>query len=280
MNVQEEEEKIIKSNEDKLYCGNCGKRGHIYRKCNAPITSLGVIVYRVMNNQREYLMIQRRDSLGFVEFIRGKYTLKNVEYICKLFEIMTCNERMRLLHKPFDTLWNELWMNKNIRQYHNEYENSKRKFNKLKEGLIFTNSIVNLESIHKTTPVLYETPEWGFPKGRRNLKETDIECAKREFSEETGLKDEDYIVNSNFGRIEETFSGTNKIRYKHIYYLGKWNSTKKIHIDKDNFSQISEIGNIQWFDYETAFKKIREYNKEKRQVLTTIDNELDTLDAI
>ena len=66
---------------------------------------------------------------------------------------MTLTEKENLLSNDFKTLWNELWMNKNIRQYHNEYENSKRKFNKLKEGLIFTNSIVNLESIHKTTPV-------------------------------------------------------------------------------------------------------------------------------
>jgi 8-oxo-dGTP pyrophosphatase MutT (NUDIX family) len=29
-------------------------------------------------------------------------------------------------------------------------------------------------------------PEWGFPKGRRNYNEKDIDCALREFSEETG----------------------------------------------------------------------------------------------
>ena len=39
-----------------------------------------------------------------------------------------------------------------------------------------------------------KNPEWGFPKGRRNLKERDRECAVREFSEETGLTAEDYII--------------------------------------------------------------------------------------
>lgn len=261
--------------EDKLYCGNCGKRGHVYRKCTAPITSLGVIVYRIIDSKKEYLMIQRRDSLGFVEFMRGKYTLKNIDYILSLFKIMTKDERERLLSFDFDTLWNKLWMNKNIRQYHNEYENSKRKFTKLKDGLIYHNKTYTLHSIHIETPVLYETPEWGFPKGRRNLKETDIECAQREFREETGLEDTDYEIVGDFGRVEETFTGTNNIRYRHIYFLGKWNSTKTLRIDKNNFSQVSEIGNIQWYDYETAYKKIRDYNKEKRQVLTTVHNELD-----
>ena len=29
-----------------VYCGNCGKFGHIYKRCTAPITSLGVICYK------------------------------------------------------------------------------------------------------------------------------------------------------------------------------------------------------------------------------------------
>ena len=31
-------------------------------------------------------------------------------------------------------------------------------------------------------------PEWEVPKGRRNLNESDIDCALREFTEETGYK--------------------------------------------------------------------------------------------
>ena len=29
-----------------IYCGNCGKVGHTYRKCKFPITSCGVILYK------------------------------------------------------------------------------------------------------------------------------------------------------------------------------------------------------------------------------------------
>ena len=51
-------------------------------------------------------------------------------------------------------------------------------FNKLIEtGII--NDLIIIKPI-------YKTPEWGFPKGRRNLYEKDLNCALREFSEETG----------------------------------------------------------------------------------------------
>jgi 8-oxo-dGTP pyrophosphatase MutT (NUDIX family) len=263
------------------FCGNCGKKGHVYRKCLAPITSLGVIIYKKnSNNKREYLMIRRRDTLGFVEFMRGKYNLSNYSYVYELFNIMTESERIRLVERDFDVLWNELWMNKNTRQYHNEYENSRKKFNKLKTGFYNENDeVVSLEIIHKSEPIKWKEPEWGFPKGRRMLKENDIECATREFREETGLENTDYTICEELGRIEETFYGTNNIRYRHIYFIGIWNSTKEVVVDKTNFSQVSEIGNIAWFPYEIAHNKIRSYNWEKKRLLHNLEYELNDIEV-
>lgn len=271
--------KYKEKDKNNLFCGNCGKKGHVYRKCIAPITSLGIIVFRINpENQREYLMIRRRDTLGFVEFMRGKYNLTNYSYIYNLFSIMTKDERERLINNSFDELWNDLWMNKNNRQYHNEYENSKKKFVKLKEGFKGSNNeIVSLQAIHNTQPVIWSEPEWGFPKGRRNLRETDFECARREFREETGLDDTDYLIKVDLGRIEETFHGTNNIRYRHIYFIGFWDSNKEIGIDKNNFSQISEIGNIGWFNFNDAYEVIRSYNREKKRLLKNLDYALDNV---
>ena len=58
--------------------------------------------------------------------MRGKYNLENIKYIFKLFEIMTEAERNKIMTNDFDTLWNNLWMNKNLKQYHNEYDTSKK----------------------------------------------------------------------------------------------------------------------------------------------------------
>ncbi len=62
------------------YCNNCGKCGHILNDCKNPITSIGIISFKYNNltNSMEYLLIQRNNSFGFVEFIRGKYPLYNI----------------------------------------------------------------------------------------------------------------------------------------------------------------------------------------------------------
>ena len=176
------------------YCGNCGQLGHIYRRCLLPIISLGVILFKKEQNTIKYLMVQRRDTLGYVEFMRGKYNLENINYIYDLFKIMTKTERLNILNYSFDLLWNNLWMNKNLKKFHNEYANSKKKFNILKKGCEIDNKYVSLELFHKDTPVVYLEPEWGFPKGRRNIKESDRDCALREFEEESGYEDGQYKI--------------------------------------------------------------------------------------
>ena len=93
-----------------VYCGNCGKVGHIYKHCNEPVISLGIILYRCTERGREYLMVMRKDSLGYVELIRGNYPLDDLEYLHNIFEEMTVLEKHRILQEDFTTLWNDLWV--------------------------------------------------------------------------------------------------------------------------------------------------------------------------
>ena len=270
----------MKKSFDNMYCGNCGKLGHIYRRCTEPITSLGIILFRHnKKDQLEYLMIRRRNTLGFVEFMRGKYNLENYKYIYELFSIMTKTERECIVVENFDSLWNTLWMNKQVKQYYSEYESSKKKFNKLKEGYKIDDTlIISLIDVNSKVPYCYNTPEWGFPKGRRNVKEIDIDCSRREFSEETGLIESDYTIDSSIDPVEEVFLGTNNIRYKHRYFIGKLlNTTKEVGVDKNNFNMISEISDIKWITFELALKKIRPYNLEKKEMLTKLNEKLVTL---
>jgi len=257
--------------EKEISCGNCGELGHSYRRCTAPITSLGAIIYK-QDNGIKYLMIQRKDTLGFVEFMRGKYNLENVRYIYKIFEIMTRKERNFIESNNFDDIWNSLWMNKNIKQYRNEYDVSKRKFNKLKNGIKIGDIQIDLKKLNKDTRCFWETPEWGFPKGRRNIKESDFSCAIRELKEETGIKSHEFNIISNINPLEEVFLGSNNIRYKHIYYLGKAIDECKLKVDNNNLAQITEISNIDWFSFDEALEKIRPYNQEKKNVLIKAHN--------
>ena len=64
-----------------IYCANCGKAGHLYRNCRYPILSYGIILYKVVNKNIKYLHIRRKDTIGYVEFLRGNYSLENNSYI-------------------------------------------------------------------------------------------------------------------------------------------------------------------------------------------------------
>ena len=52
-----------------IKCINCGNTRHLYRQCRVPITSNGIID---VDDQGRYLMICRKKTLGYVDFIRGK----------------------------------------------------------------------------------------------------------------------------------------------------------------------------------------------------------------
>ena len=271
-----------------IHCGNCGKEGHTYRRCRLPITSCGVILFKknkffkpiedshgnIKNNDTRYnyLLIQRRDTLGYVEFLRGKYEEIDTTYLLKLFEMMTICEIKKINLNTFDELWNNLWMNRSNKLYQNEYETSKKKFNFIKNNKCKNEPDLTIyDYIIKYIKTQWEEKEWGFPKGRRNLKESDYDCAIREFQEETGVKEGEYYILKNIKPVEEIFYGSNNIRYKHIYYIAECLTERKICIDPYNQSQITEIGNIKWFNLLESTKKIRPYNKEKIDVIIKIN---------
>jgi len=264
-----------------IFCGNCGKGGHTYRKCKFPITSCGIILYKnnnlfkekrdlngeILNNHERYyfLLIRRKDTLGYVEFLRGKYDETSEEYLVKIFHTMTKGEIEKIRTKSFTQLWNDLWSHMNYKQYQTEFENSKLKFLNLRN-----NVYLNMEEIIKKSQTEFEEKEWGFPKGRRNIKETDYDCAGREFQEETGFKSEEYNILKNIKPVEEIFYGSNDIRYKHIYYIAECLSDKVLRVDPDNKFQVTEIGGIDWFTLNDSINKIRPYNKEKKDVLKKV----------
>ena len=153
------------------FCKNCGRKGHLYQKCNLPIISLGVIAVRY-RPKFQILMICRRNTLGYVDFIRGKYELDNPEYIQSLFDIMTTTETNELIQYDFLTLWNNLWQN-NKHQYENEYINAQYKYTQLLNGLDIQNTIYSIKYFIENIKMTWSEPEWGFPKGRRNYLEND-----------------------------------------------------------------------------------------------------------
>ena len=113
-------------------CNNCGKGGHVFHQCKLPITSYGIILFRSSTAGIQYLMIRRKDSFGYIDLIRGKYSSYNVEQIQKSVDEMSIGEKARLKTEPFENLWKMLWGENNGIQYRGEEIVSSKKFEVIK----------------------------------------------------------------------------------------------------------------------------------------------------
>jgi len=254
------------------FCNNCGKHGHLFHQCKNPITSSGIIVYNNNNNNElKFLMICRKDSLGYVDFIRGKYHLYNKRYIINIINEMTILEKKNILEKEFDELWHDLWGDYIGIQYKSEYKISKDKFNLLKLGIKLKTCEYNLVSLINESYTNWTDPEWGFPKGRRNMQEKDLSCAIREFEEETGCHKDALKIIYNLLPLEELFTGSNYKSYKHKYYIASMDDT----INLNNY-QKSEVSKIEWKTYNECLQHIRPYNKEKIDILKRVATIINT----
>lgn len=255
------------------YCNNCGKYGHLYHQCKTPITSFGIIVFRMKDDIPQYLMIRRKDTLGYIDFMRGKYSIYNKYYIMNMLMQMTIEEKNKLLEDDFDKLWLELWGTSSsvLSQYKSEEVTSKEKFNLLKEGVYTKLGFYNMTQLIQESKNFdsWIEPEWGFPKGRRNYQESDYECALREFSEETGYQAKKLKNVHNILPFEEIFTGSNYKSYKHKYYL------MYMRYEDTNVStnyQIDEVSQMTWKDYDDCISSMRTYNLEKIRLITNIQN--------
>jgi ADP-ribose pyrophosphatase YjhB (NUDIX family) len=286
----------------KIRCTNCGKLGHTHSVCRAPITSYGVLalsvntevpedLYELINylssithleqninitcdslhileNFTKYkhniktLLIRRKHSLGYTEFVRGRYSPSNPNHVAFLFKQMIPAEIEIIKTKDFDYLWADVWSIRNAIIKNDDYMTAFYKYQKLKNNA----QIKLIDFINNITPE-NDCPEWGLPKGRRERDEPDLKCAIREFEEETGYTKNDYILFNNIEPLIENLTGTNGLKYRHVYYIALLTTNTEPHRDDNIVTQRQEIGDIGLFDIDTTIQKIRQYHTERRSIL-------------
>jgi 8-oxo-dGTP pyrophosphatase MutT (NUDIX family) len=245
-------------------------------------------------------MIRRKDTLGYIDFMRGKYSTQNTKYVLNMLKQMTQNEKNRILSLSFDELWTDLWGNNNpneqndkgspksISPYYESFRqeeiNSRDKFNYLSTTMNPTTNPTMNSTTNYTTLLQYlihesqtddsptwQEPEWGFPKGRRNYQERDYECALREMAEETGYSINDVKNIKNILPFEEYFIGSNYKSYKHKYYLMYMDYEKSLELHR--FAK-DEVSSMDWKTYEECIDCIRPYNLEKKRLISNIETAL------
>ena len=231
--------------------------------------SNGIIAFRNNPNtgRVEYLMIRRKESLGYIDFMRGKYSVHDRNYIVNMIKQMTVHEKKGLLTGDFDTLWKNIWGTSKLQpKYRMEEGISRDKFQQLRDGILQRTGFFTLEMLIEETrhDSLWLEPEWGFPKGRRNGGENDYDCAVREFCEETGYTHRALHMIQNIVPYEEIFTGSNYISYKHRYFVSLMNYPDTL--ETGNF-QKSEVSRMDWMTVEHCLERMRPYNLERIRII-------------
>lgn len=251
-----------------MYCNNCGGKGHLFRSCKDPVLSCGILLIDkptlpVNSDETRILMIRRKDSMSFAEFMRGKYETDNIPYVSTLVKNMTLKEQAAIASDSFEALWRQMWGDDRMTS---DYIQSREKFNTLDRVNLMRNNISE-----------YTEPEWGFPKGRRMRGESDLACAIREFDEETNIPRDAFVVLKNM-ILTETFMGLNNVQYKHVYFVALLKQDVPLN-QKLTPVQRREISGIGWKTFEEAEALVRPHHIERRGMLDQLRSVIETFEC-
>jgi 8-oxo-dGTP pyrophosphatase MutT (NUDIX family) len=191
-----------------------------------------------------FQIVQRRDTIAYINFIRSQLSSKE---IAKYVRLMTSREQQRCIYayrnNDFSFVWNDLWV-AHSKIYYDEKEKSEFIFMKNMNRWIEEFEYCQEHNICNTLT-------WGFPKGRKFRNETELECALREFEEETTIP-RSKISLWNSPPCEEIYFGTNGLPYRTIYFPAYINYMPSIpkFIRDGNLPYISEeIAQTKWIRF-------------------------------
>jgi 8-oxo-dGTP pyrophosphatase MutT (NUDIX family) len=200
-------------------------------------------------NIKEILLIQKRYTYAFHEFVHGKYIQSNLksnkylnDQLIKLFNNMTVNEKIDILSCNFDQMWYRVWLDSP--KPHIYYQAK----NKFETTFLFDKGEKLKKIIGKTNNVQLI---WEIPKGRRKNKfESNLQCAIREFNEETNIDKKNYKILPNLSKIYSHID--DNIQYINHYFIANYDESniskhnKSAIVDISKKEQIGEICNIKW----------------------------------
>jgi ADP-ribose pyrophosphatase YjhB (NUDIX family) len=247
--------------------------------------SYGMVMCKFENDIPHYLMIRRIFSFGFIDFINSNYNSYNIIHIKSLINEMSFIEKKIILkfidlcednHITQTQICENIYSIINSSIYNINFKLVENVFLKMRyninyklivNGIKINNYEFTLRNLLLSSNNLWIEPEWEFPKGRKHNNESDLNCAVREFEEETGIHKKDFFIISNILPYEETFIGSNYKSYKQKYFV----CITEQNIDDMTTYQTSEVSKMEWKTYENCISSIRPYNLEKKNIINKIN---------
>lgn len=190
---------------------------------NNNIKPINIKIINFIINNTELLLVKKKYTLYFIELIKGNYNPDNIKQIMFLLNNITLYELNMIKLIEFKEIWIKLFNKVN-----KQYKIAENKFKKI------FNIILQYEKINNHDNL------WEIPKGKLDENDnTNLNCALREFYEETQIKD---IQINNF-KYTMHFIGTNGKYYNYIYYLGMYTKNRLY----KSYINSKEIDNIAFF---------------------------------
>lgn len=204
--------------------------------------SFGVACCRVHKGTPEVLIVRKRISYAYAQFVRGHYDGKRSNLL-RLFGKMTVEDKCAVGSLSFAHIWYR-WSLGRVPAGHSFFV-AKMKF----ESTFLADGGHSLRSLLAGSGNCREV--WEIPKGkRRNKAETGLSAAMREFYEETGVARQDYRLIPCAAR--ECSYIDDGATYQSVYFVGMVARIFEPTVNFARTEQSREISDIRWAGIETA----------------------------
>ncbi len=207
--------------------------------------------YNLKTGEPEILLMKKRYTYAFFDFVFCKYKKNDNKRLSKLFNQMTYQEKIDILNMSFD----KLWCNIRIKIPDPFLASSEWKNYILKKRKFETNFIIG-DKGKKLRRLINDTISidsiWEIPKGRQEKGEKPLNTAIREFKEETDIRIKKYKILIGIDPIKYSYT-INKTTYENTYFVAvakKFTWEPKINFK--SYEQIVEVENLKWVSLNEA----------------------------
>jgi hypothetical protein len=177
---------------------------YIPEEVQSKAISYGVIASTVIGGLRHFLITKKRNTYEYVALLRGVW--HDFSDAKNLFAKCTKKEQRMLKTCSFDSLWKDLWVWDGCLQL-TCATRARKKFAQFQGRL---SKLATMTTCGKCV--------WEFPKGKKQLGETELECALREFQEETKIPAQE-LKRPILSYVTEQHIGTDGNEYEAMYYI-------------------------------------------------------------
>ena len=124
---------------------------------------------------------------------------------------------------------------------------------------------IPLKAFASAETISWAETEWEFPKGRKlTPTENNVDCAIREFGEESGIIGNFRIVDTE-KLFCELFIGSNLKTYRNVFFIAKSDLVIELFAPQE-----TEVSMLAWKTFDECQQAIRPYHIEKKRMLSKI----------